>query len=112
MKHIADELDEIIGKLKIDFTKKLNKNLSRIYDRQKQGEQLPAVESFHPVHVFMNLIANGMRHHFQLNMEKFEQTISGQQAWFVNSFHLEKESQLMKHLDAESWIQVKVTAKE
>ena len=35
MKHIVDELDEIIAKLKMDFTKKLQKNLSRIYDKQK-----------------------------------------------------------------------------
>ena len=33
LNHIQEELNEVIGKLKLDFAKKFSKNLSRIYER-------------------------------------------------------------------------------
>lgn len=44
LKHLQDELNEIANKLKLDFSKKLSKNLSRVVEKQKTDSSLASVD--------------------------------------------------------------------
>lgn len=115
LKHVQDELNEVVSKLKLDFSKKISKNLARVCERQKSDfakpdQVLVSIDSFRSFYGFMGYVSNGLKLHLQFNTTKFDQVHKQYLDWYVRSFQSAKQTQLQKVLDDESWAQVRVTA--
>lgn len=62
LKHVQDELNEIVTKLRVDVAKKLSKNLTRVAEKQKadylkSDTMLASVETFSSFFNFTALIS-------------------------------------------------------
>lgn len=76
LKHIQDELADIQTKLRLDLGKKVTKNVSRIFERQKSDftkqDSLPTTLNFRAFHSFVALVSSGLKLHLQLNLTKLD----------------------------------------
>lgn len=97
LKHIQDELNEIINNLKNAFGKRFSKNLVRVIEKNKKDYEkdlLIHVELFNTFQGFFTCLCNGLKHHFQINLAKFEQAYKSFSDWYLKSFQDLKQRQI------------------
>ena len=86
-RHIGDEFNEALNKLRSFVAQKMEKNLLRLTNSPPNStivRQLLTVKDFTGFSRFMTEIANGLKKHYNVNIVSFQGILEDTQRKFVN----------------------------